>query len=105
MHPNDVVYIKPTDNGWREIVEYVDNFNDHVRMKHPTSHCRMSIPIADNEGYIKGQFWSLMQYFDWSAGMGSDIHFYDLRPKLQDQSAASAARLHPVVGPLSDTEK
>ena len=80
MTPNDIVYIKPTEGGWREIVAYVDNFNDHIRTTHPGSLYRIHVPVADKDGYIKGQFRSLMQYFNWSVGCGSDIHFHDLRP-------------------------
>ena len=79
MNPNDIVEIKPTDEGWLEIIKYVDATNDRLR-KHPRVRHRMSVPVPDSDGYIRGQFWSLMQFFDWSGShAGRDIHFWDMR--------------------------
>jgi hypothetical protein len=87
MTPNDIVEIKPTEEGWLEIVKYVDETNDRLR-RHPRLRHRMSVPVADSAGYIRGQFWSLMQFFDWTGSQaGRDIHFYDLRPNAKDDGA------------------
>lgn len=86
MTPNDIVMIKPTDDGWREIIKYVDETNDHLR-QYPRLRHRMSVPVADAEGYISGQFWSLMQFFDWTGiHAGRDIYFYDMRMKQPNPS-------------------
>ena len=77
MTPNDTVEIKPTEAGWHEIVRFVDETNDRLRQYQNLRH-RMSVPKPDEDGYIRGQFWHLMQFFDWTRGIG-DIHFYDMR--------------------------
>jgi hypothetical protein len=93
MNPNDIVEIKPTDGGWQEIIKYVDETNDRLRQKYPRIRHRMSVPTADAEGYIRGQFWSLMQFFDWTGGhAGRDIHFSDLRPNPRVDRAGEQAQ-------------
>lgn len=85
MTPNDIVEIQPTEEGWLEIVKYVDETNDRLR-KNPRLRHRMSVPTPNADGYIRGQFWALMQFFDWTGcHAGRDIHFYDLRPIPSDQ--------------------
>ena len=79
MTPNDIVRIKPTDDGWRVIIKHVDALNDDLRKNHPNITYRAPVPIADAEGYIRGQFWSLMAYFDWSRGIGTDCPFHDMQ--------------------------
>jgi hypothetical protein len=81
MHltPNDYVEIKPTESGWESIVKYVDNFNAHLQKTQPKLKFRMSIPKENSEGYIRGQFWDLMGYFDWTKAIGSACPFSDLR--------------------------
>ena len=79
MSPNDIVKIKPTQAGWRDIIAYVDAFNDMVRSRNPAYQFRMSVPTADNEGYITGQFWCLMEYFDWQRGMAANLPFTDMQ--------------------------
>lgn len=77
LNPNDTVRIKPTKEGWLKIVRYVDEFNDHMRKNRPNAIFKAKVPEADKDGYIEGQFWSLMKYFgDWS--IGSDINFSDM---------------------------
>lgn len=79
MNPNDTVKIKPTESGWREIVAHVDAFNAHMQQSHPNARYRMSVPSADVDGYITGQFWSLMQFFDWTKGAGAYCPFEDMQ--------------------------
>lgn len=83
MNPNDIVRIKPTESGWSSIIKYVDDFNDNIRKRNPSARFRMSLPIADNSGYITGQFWCLMQYFDWQNPAGSENPFYDMQLEKQ----------------------
>ena len=79
MNPNDTVKIKPTEEGWRQIVKYVDEANDKLKM-HPKVRHRMAVPVPDAEGYISGQFWALMQYFDWNSVLAAgDILFHDMQ--------------------------
>jgi hypothetical protein len=61
--PNDFVRVKPTEAGWRAIRKYYESIN-------------RGQPIPDKDGYIKGQFWSIMQYFEWK--MGRDNNFEDM---------------------------
>ena len=77
MNPNDIVKIKPTEVGWQEIVESVDDTNAQLRQYPHLTH-RAEVPKADAEGYITGQFWHLMKNFSWSIGKG--VPFTDLRP-------------------------
>ena len=104
MNPNDIVLIKPTDEGWLEIIKYVDETNERLR-QYERLRNRMSVPVPDADGYIRGQFWSLMQFFDWTGcHAGRDIHFYDMKmPNPQDHPGRSP-RVHPVVGRTDDME-
>jgi len=79
MNPNDIVEIKPTEAGWQEILKSIDETNDDLR-KNPRVKFRLSVPKADKDGYIRGQFWLLMEYFNWQQSIGGDVHFSDLRP-------------------------
>jgi hypothetical protein len=79
MSPNDFVKIKPTERGWEMIIKYVDEFNDHIKANHPKAQFRLSVPKADQDGYIREQFWSLMGYFNWNKGIGQDLPFSDLK--------------------------
>jgi len=81
MSPNDVVKIKPTDQGWYVIEAYVDNFNVRLQRENPKVTHRMQIPTPDSDGYITDQFWCLMKYFRWDRCWGSDIHFSDMQIK------------------------
>lgn len=83
MNPNDIVRIKPTESGWESIVKYTDNFNDDIRKRSPGARFRMSIPEPDEDGYISGQFWSIMQYFDWQNPAGSESPFCDMQVEKQ----------------------
>lgn len=83
INPNDIVEIRPTEEGWIEIVKYVDATNDQLRQNKRVRH-RMSVPTPDADGYIRGQFWMLMQFFDWTGRLGSDIHFHDMRIPTKD---------------------
>jgi hypothetical protein len=79
MNPNDTVKIKPTEEGWRQIVKYVDEANEKLKM-HPKLRHRMAVPVPDAEGYISNQFYSLMQYFDWNSVLSrGDILFHDMQ--------------------------
>lgn len=78
LNPNDRVRVKPTETGWQQIMAHVDAFNDHIRQSKPNLKYRMSLPVADADGYIKDQFWRIMQFFDWSRGLGSECPFSDL---------------------------
>jgi hypothetical protein len=79
MNPNDTVKIKPTDEGWRQIVKYVDEANDKLKM-HPKVRHRMAVPVPDAEGYISDQFYSLMQYFDWNSVLAAgDVLLHDMQ--------------------------
>ena len=76
---NEVISIKPTDAGWRQIVGDVDRKNDRLRQD-PRCIVRISVPKVDADGYISGQFWALMKYFDWEeCDPGGDMPFSDLR--------------------------
>lgn len=83
MNPNDTVRIKPTESGWKSIVRYVDDFNENMRNLSPDARFRMRVPTPDASGYITGQFWCLMQYFDWQNPAGSDNPFYDMQVEKQ----------------------
>jgi hypothetical protein len=97
FNPNDFVEIKPSKSGWRSIIKYTDAFNASVAARNPDCTFRMTIPKANAEGYILGQFWCLMQYFDWS--ICGDIPFDDLRlPNPSDDRRASARPVNHVVG-------
>ncbi len=76
---NDIVQIKPTEEGWKQIVRHVDQFNENIK-SFPQVRFRMSVPCPDAEGYISGQFWSLMQLFDWTKCLaGGWVFFHDMR--------------------------
>lgn len=79
MNPNDTVKIKPTEEGWRQIVNHVDEENDKLKM-HPKVRHRMAVPVPDADGYISGQFWSLMRFFDWTVCLSrGDVLFHDMQ--------------------------
>lgn len=96
MNPNDIVKIKPTQSGWRDIVAHVDTFNDMMRTRNPSITVRISVPQADKDGYITGQFWCLMKYFDWQRGMAADLPFTDM------QCCDEVARLKAEIARLND---
>ena len=76
---NDIVQLKPTEEGWRQIVKHVDQFNENIK-SFLQVRFRMSVPVPDAEGYISGQFWSLMQLFDWTKCLaGGWVFFHDMR--------------------------
>jgi hypothetical protein len=79
MKPNDRIKIKPTESGWREIVTYVEAFNEYMQKNRPEASFRMSAPNPDDAGYIEGPFWLLMQFFDWSTGAGAECPFEDMQ--------------------------
>lgn len=96
---NDVVSIKPTEAGWKQIVGNVDRTNDRIR-QNPRFLVRVSVPKVDADGYISGQFWALMKYFDWEeCDPGGDVPFSDMRiivpPEPQQEAAVSDKREHP----------
>ena len=80
MTPNDIVRIRPTSDGWAQITRYVDKFNKEL-LENRSCRFQMSIPQMDESGYIEGQFWCLMQYFDWSRGLGGELQFTDMKIK------------------------
>lgn len=83
MSPNDIVRIKPTESGWDSIVRHIDSFNDDIRRRSPGARFRLSVPVPDIDGYITGQFWCIMQYFDWKNPAGSENPFYDMQLEKQ----------------------
>ena len=96
---NDNVSIKPTDAGWQQIVGNVDRMNDRIRQT-PRHLLRISIPKSDDDGYISGPFWYLMQMFDLAECVnGCDVVFSDLRiivqPEPQQEAAVSDKAKHP----------
>lgn len=58
--PNDVITAKLTNMGQRRAIDAMDKFNHHMRVAHPRSCLRKSVPF-NSDGVIKGQFWSVMQ--------------------------------------------
>lgn len=74
MNPNDYVRIKPTAAGWKAIHANIDAFN--ATYGHIT---KQKYPEPDEHGYIKDQFWCLMQYFDWSKFIGMGMPFTDMQ--------------------------
>jgi len=96
---NDVVSIKPTVVGWQKIVEKADHQNKCL-MEYPLVTYRAEPPQLDLDGYIKGQFWYLMQMFDWPECVnGCDVFFSDMRiivpPDPQQEVAVSDKVKHP----------
>ena len=83
---NDIVKINPTEKGWRQIVRHVDQANENIKSFLQVRY-RMSVPVPDADGYISGQFWSLMQLFDWTKCLaGGWVFFHDMRiPPKQDE--------------------
>jgi len=83
---NDIVQIKPTEEGWRQIVRHVDETNNNIKSFLNITF-RVGVPIPDAEGYISGPFWSLMQFFDWTKCLaGGWVFFHDMRiPPKQDE--------------------
>ena len=79
MTPNDYVWIKPTEGGWKQIQDHVYEFNDHMRRTRPNVTFRASPPVADANGYIKEQFWCAMRWFNWTDAMGRECPFSDLQ--------------------------
>jgi len=76
---NDIVQLKPTEEGWKQIVRHVDQFNENIK-SFLQVRFRMSVPVPDAEGYISDQFWSLMQLFDWTKCLaGGLVFFHDMR--------------------------
>jgi hypothetical protein len=103
MTPNDIVEIKPTEEGWLEIVKYVDETNDRLRKK-PRLRYRMRVPTPDADGYIRGQFWTLMQFFNWAGShLGGDIYFHDLRIPPAPESKESKPECQPTKYPWEDS--
>ena len=77
IHPNDIVLLKPTTSGWGEIELFIRRADDYMRRAFPRIKHRLSVPEADDDGYISGEFWYLMQMFNWGTNRG-DIPFTDL---------------------------
>ena len=76
MNPNDRVKVKPTKSGWQEIIAYVNAWNESIKHRYDY---QMRMPTTDKDGYITGQFWSLMVYFDWKKTTGSELPFSDMQ--------------------------
>ncbi|MBD3262451.1 MAG: hypothetical protein GF334_12435 [Candidatus Altiarchaeales archaeon] len=59
---------------------YVDAFNARMQQEYPNARwLRIGVPTVDCAGYIKGPFWELMKFFDWTKGVGSEIPFEDMQ--------------------------
>jgi len=48
MNPNEIVIIKPTELGWKEIRAWIESQNKAGNPR--------ELPMADKAGFIKGQF-------------------------------------------------
>ena len=79
INPNDTVRIKLTAEGKRQIVAADDAFNEHMRKNHPLATYRAHSKW-DNDGWIEGQFWTLMQHFKWD-GIGGFVPFTEMVKK------------------------
>lgn len=78
INMNDRVKLKPTRAGWEEINRSVQRFNE--KMIAAGKSFRVWGPDEDCDGYIEGQFWSLMRDFDWeNVHAGGDVFFTDLQ--------------------------
>lgn len=78
---NDFVRVKLTRAGRRAIVDHNDRFNDHIRRNRPDATFRAEFPKEDAEGCIRGQFWTIMSYFEnekWS--LGGELFFEWMEP-------------------------
>jgi len=75
---NDIVMLKPTEDGWKRIRSYVDDWNSYNKKHHPHIKFILQMPIPDNDGYIKEQFWYIMRYFEFGV-IGSIAPFTDLK--------------------------
>lgn len=76
--PNDQIRVRLTEHGKQLVVQWVDKFNDHIRANRPGSTFRVSVPRWDSDGWITGQFWDIMGYFDGSWSAGSVLPFSEL---------------------------
>lgn len=77
MNANGLARIKPTPEGWQAISKYIDSCNKEYEARGVTF--RTTAPVANKDGYITGQFWCLMQYFDWHKGIAQPMPFSDIQ--------------------------
>jgi hypothetical protein len=79
--PNDFVRVKPTEAGWKAIRKHYDNLNKGFSLRGVAQPQFFKVPIPDKDGYIKDQFWCVMQYFEWSIGRDNNFEDMILEPK------------------------
>ena len=77
INPNDYVRVKLTEAGKRLIVKGIDAANDMLRARKQDT-MRFSVPKWDEDGWIRGQFHSLMSYFGESWKLGNDAPFSEM---------------------------
>lgn len=77
MNPNDTVRIKLTETGKRMMVEATDALNDSIR-KRGAIIWRAKVPEWDADGWTRGQFHTLMTYFDGAWSLGGQMPFTEL---------------------------
>ncbi len=90
INPNDIVYILPTKAGWTKIRRHHHETNAGY-FQRGIDH--FSCPPKPNDlGFIRGQFWSLMQYFDFGAScLGGYVGFSEMLTEQQMAERIAAA--------------